>query len=353
MPSRRQSNDLDDLGMGGSCFLASFVLIAATLIASASARSLLASASWPLWLWLVVVIGVPACLGIVASVSWQRIEVRQMAKFQARQERLKHEQEEEKREKLKQEAEERKQEAEERKRLEIEERPVQEERERKERERKEREYVQEKARKKEERRLEHNRQQRERRAKERKRKEERERLEEEQKRQEEERLERDRKERERRVKERKKEEKQRRERAKQLEKERAERLEEMLQRDRFMDRINCMAGSEFERFMADFFREQGYVVHETPGSGDQGIDLLLDMEGRKIAVQLKRWTGAVGNRAVQETFAGMFFYKVREAWLITTSFFTRSAIEAAKENGVRLVDGEELAEWLKAHRDEK
>ena len=36
--------------------------------------------------------------------------------------------------------------------------------------------------------------------------------------------------------------------------------------------------------MADLFHMQGYSVTRTPGSGDQGTDLLVIMNDRKIAV---------------------------------------------------------------------
>jgi len=42
----------------------------------------------------------------------------------------------------------------------------------------------------------------------------------------------------------------------------------------------------------------------------------------------------------------------QEAWLITTSSFTRSAKEAAKGTGVRLIDGKELADWMRSLKDE-
>lgn len=107
-----------------------------------------------------------------------------------------------------------------------------------------------------------------------------------------------------------------------------------------------MEGWEFERFMADILNRSGYTVESTQLSGDQGVDILLDMEGRKIAVQLKRYTRPVGNKAVQEVLAGRIHYAAQEAWVVTTSSFTRSAVELAKSTGVRLIDGNELREWL-------
>jgi hypothetical protein len=116
--------------------------------------------------------------------------------------------------------------------------------------------------------------------------------------------------------------------------------------------IASMSGVEFENFMAAFLEKEGYFVKRTPISGDQGIDLILerpDQPGRKktIAVQLKRTQSSVGNQVVSHTYGGRAFYGADEAWLITTSYFTPKAREMALRTEVRLIDGAELADWLK------
>ena len=130
-------------------------------------------------------------------------------------------------------------------------------------------------------------------------------------------------------------------------------VESMLRRgDITRDEINYMSGPEFEKFMANFLRRQGYAVEETPLSGDQGVDLILpNFDGKRVVVQLKRYTRPVGNVAVQATFAGMAHYRAEEGWIITTSTFTKSARELARSTRVRLIDGKELADWLEDVRE--
>jgi restriction endonuclease Mrr len=133
-----------------------------------------------------------------------------------------------------------------------------------------------------------------------------------------------------------------------------DRIEAMLHPDRVRDEIHYMSGPEFERFMADLFRQKGYQVQETPLSGDQGVDLVLpDLDGKRVVIQLKRWTGPVGNKAIQATFAGMTHYQADEGWIITTSTFTKSARELARTTRVRLIDRDELADWLEGLREEE
>ena len=131
------------------------------------------------------------------------------------------------------------------------------------------------------------------------------------------------------------------------------RIEGMLHPDRVRDEIHYMSGPEFERFMADLLRQKGYEVEETPLSGDQGVDLILpNLDGKRVVIQLKRWTGPVGNKAIQATFAGMAHYQADEGWIVTTSSFTKSARELARSTSVRLIDRDELADWLEGLREE-
>lgn len=106
-----------------------------------------------------------------------------------------------------------------------------------------------------------------------------------------------------------------------------------------------MTGVEFEVYLGRLLRNQGYETAGTPASHDQGADLILHKEGRRVVVQAKRWAGPVGNKAVQETIAAKMFYKADDAWLVTNSTFTKSARQLAGQCEVRLVDGTELRSW--------
>ena len=110
--------------------------------------------------------------------------------------------------------------------------------------------------------------------------------------------------------------------------------------------------AELEAEVSRLLREFGYIVRSAPQSGLHDVDLLLETTSRKVAVQLKRWKAPVGDRSVYALFTGRIHYATDEAWLITTSEFTRKAVKLAGTTGVRLVDGVELAEWL-ASRNER
>jgi hypothetical protein len=113
-----------------------------------------------------------------------------------------------------------------------------------------------------------------------------------------------------------------------------------------------MGAAEFEAQVSGLLRELGYAVRPAPQSGLHDVDLLLEATSRRVAVQLKRWKAPVGERSVYALFIGRIHYATDEAWLITTSGFTRKALNLAETTAVRLVDGAQLAAWF-ASREER
>ena len=104
-----------------------------------------------------------------------------------------------------------------------------------------------------------------------------------------------------------------------------------------------MSGREFEFFCAEVLKKNGfYGVYVTPGSGDQGVDIIAEKNGLKYAFQCKHYSSSLGNKPVQEVVAGKQFYGCDVAVVITNSTFTSGAISLAQATGVELWDGNRL-----------
>lgn len=111
--------------------------------------------------------------------------------------------------------------------------------------------------------------------------------------------------------------------------------------------IDEIEGHDFEYFCADLLTKQGFDnVQVTKGSGDQGVDILAERNMVKYAIQCKRYSQPVGNKAVQEINAGRLFYNCNAAIVITNNSFTPSAIELSEKLGVTLWDGKFMKENL-------
>jgi len=107
---------------------------------------------------------------------------------------------------------------------------------------------------------------------------------------------------------------------------------------------NKLNGYEFEEFLKNIFKDLGYIAIQTPLSGDQGADLVMSKDSKKIVVQAKKYTGKVANKAIQEVIAARGYYKADEAIVVTNNFFTESAIELALKCNIELWDGDKLKE---------
>ena len=99
---------------------------------------------------------------------------------------------------------------------------------------------------------------------------------------------------------------------------------------------------QYEHLVADTLKELGWKTRTTKGSGDQGIDVIATMNGKKLVIQCKLYSSNVGNAAVQEIVAGKAYEQAQFAAVVTNAKFTRSAIQLAKANDVFLLHHDQL-----------
>ena len=109
-----------------------------------------------------------------------------------------------------------------------------------------------------------------------------------------------------------------------------------------------LTGEEFESYVALLLRDHYYRhIELTKGSGDQGVDILCERNGKTYAIQCKNYDGAVGNFAVQEAYAGAQFYGCDIPVVVCPGTFSRGAIELAESTDVELWDGETLTRMMR------
>ena len=103
-----------------------------------------------------------------------------------------------------------------------------------------------------------------------------------------------------------------------------------------------MTGREFELYCRNVLQEAGWHAALTPGSGDQGADIIAEKDDRRVVIQCKFYNGTVGNKAVQEVYAAAAFQDAPYAVVVTNSVFTKSAHQLAHKNGVLLMHHTDL-----------
>ena len=109
-----------------------------------------------------------------------------------------------------------------------------------------------------------------------------------------------------------------------------------------MQMVDLMDPYDFELLLGMIYETMGYVCEETPKSGDQGADVLIEKAGERTVIQAKKYSDHVGNKAVQEAIAARGHFRCHFAAVVTNNFFTRSAKDLAKTNDVALIDRDQL-----------
>ena len=115
----------------------------------------------------------------------------------------------------------------------------------------------------------------------------------------------------------------------------------LLERNRNLADIRGLSWREFERLIAQSFREQGYSVIENDGPGaDGGIDVRLRRSGETTIVQCKHYRNSrVGVAVIREMLGVQVSEEADATMVVTTGKFTQEARAFAEKNGIRLYDG--------------
>lgn len=122
---------------------------------------------------------------------------------------------------------------------------------------------------------------------------------------------------------------------------------------RTLEDLQRLSGSDFERLIASLFKKDGYTISTRGGSGDEGVDLVLEIGMAKDVVQCKRWKADIGSPIIREFYGAMMHAGARHGFFITTASFTQSAREFVIGKPITLIDGEYLLGWINGTRSSR
>jgi hypothetical protein len=100
----------------------------------------------------------------------------------------------------------------------------------------------------------------------------------------------------------------------------------------------------YENFVSLQLERLGWKTKGTPSSGDQGADIIAEINGNIAVIQCKLYSGSVGNDAIQQVYAAKEFYGANLAAVVTNSTFTKSAKQLASRLNVLLLHHDQLGE---------
>lgn len=130
--------------------------------------------------------------------------------------------------------------------------------------------------------------------------------------------------------------------------------------DEILASVKDSSPAFFERLVVDLLVKMGYGGNRQDAgralgkSGDGGIDGIIneDQLGLDVIyIQAKRWDGVVGRPEIQKFAGALQGQRARKGVFITTSGFTKEAMEYASliESRIILISGEKLASLMAQH----
>ncbi len=120
-------------------------------------------------------------------------------------------------------------------------------------------------------------------------------------------------------------------------------------RERNLDQLTALSPEEFEKEIAELFRNLGFVVKLTPFTRDGGKDAILMKDGKKYLVECKKYSNGnmVSRPKVQKFYSAVEMENAAGGYFVTTSRFSGNARlfvenEHIKGKNIELINGEEL-----------
>lgn len=112
--------------------------------------------------------------------------------------------------------------------------------------------------------------------------------------------------------------------------------------------LQAMHPKDFEEYLSEMYRRLGYSSKTTSYGKDHGIDVIIQKDGKKYAIQAKRYNNKnyVGEPEVRNFFGSYADSDYTSGFFITTSFFSRAAIEWSKNRNITLIDGGALQKMM-------
>lgn len=114
--------------------------------------------------------------------------------------------------------------------------------------------------------------------------------------------------------------------------------------------IRSLSWQRFETLVAEAYRRQGYAVSRPSGNGpDGGVDMILKKNGNALLVQCKQWKAwKVGVKVVREMFGVLTARKAQGMIIVTSGTFTQEARTFAAGKLIDLIEGQQLADLIRA-----
>ncbi len=121
-----------------------------------------------------------------------------------------------------------------------------------------------------------------------------------------------------------------------------------------LEEMQKLSPKDFERLVAETYRDQGHKVELVGATGDHGIDLVVNTrKGETWLVQCKKYRGRVGEPIIRDFYGAMRAANADAGAVITTGTITAAARLWAEGKPIFLYDGEDFLDVMRSTRIRK
>jgi restriction system protein len=127
----------------------------------------------------------------------------------------------------------------------------------------------------------------------------------------------------------------------------------LLKRNKTLKKLKRLSWDDFELLCMELFEQNGWRVKGNEQKGaDGGVDIWMQKtfimkRKRSAIVQCKRYDDAlVTIKVIREMYGLMHEYDVNEAYIVTTSRFTKECYKFVEGKNIVLIDGNKLVETI-------
>lgn len=115
-----------------------------------------------------------------------------------------------------------------------------------------------------------------------------------------------------------------------------------------IEQLRTIDWFQFEKLVERIYIKLGYAVTRRGGANpDGGIDLIVEKDGERSAVQCKHWrTWNVGVKSVREFLGALTDAGIQKGIFITLAGYTGEAKQLAAKHGIEIVNEADLAQII-------
>jgi len=99
---------------------------------------------------------------------------------------------------------------------------------------------------------------------------------------------------------------------------------------------------DFEEYVGNIYENLGFAIKQTPKSGDEGVDLVLEKQNQYHIVQCKRYDGTVSSSEIRAFLGTLTYHKIEAGKFVTTGRFSSPCYEFERKYNIELVEGNDL-----------